>query len=243
MKIRSVWLTRFVGWFAATVAKLLFRTYRFTRHYEAAGVDPSFFTSRMYAYSLWHNEIFYLLSRLYVAPPAPCSALVSRHQDGSYLVEFMRHMHVHGVRGSSNHGGDKALRELVRAAECSHIFITPDGPRGPHHQVKEGIVFLASQTGLPIVPVGGWTSRCWRIKGSWTDQIIPKPFARVHCILGQPIVIPPGLDRAGIAEWTARVQAEMDRLHDLARHYGETSARPTLPTASGSASSDTRRAA
>lgn len=240
MKIRSVWLTRFVGWFLANVAKLLFRTYRFTRHYEAASIDPSRFTQRMYAYSLWHNEIFYLLSRLYVPPPAPCAALVSRHQDGSYLTEFMRHLHVRGVRGSTNHGGDQALRELVRAASCNHIFVTPDGPRGPHHEVKQGIVFLASQTGLPIVPVGGWTDRCWLIKGSWTNQIIPKPFARVHCVLGQPLVVPAGLDRAGIVEWTARLQSEMDRLHDLARRMGESRAQPLQPVAT---SPETRRAA
>jgi lysophospholipid acyltransferase (LPLAT)-like uncharacterized protein len=243
VKIRSVWLTRFIGWFAATGAKLLFRTYRFTRHLETPAIDPSRFTSRMYAYSLWHDEIFFLLSRLYVAPPAPCAALVSRHQDGSYLTEFMRHMHVRGVRGSTNHGGDQALRELVRAAACNHIFITPDGPRGPHHKVKEGIVFLASQTGLPIVPVGAWTDRCWLIKGSWTNQIIPKPFARVHCVLGTPVVVPPGLDRSGVADWTVRVQAEMDRLHDLARELGEARAQPLAPSATGAASPTTRRAA
>jgi hypothetical protein len=46
-----------------------------------------------------------------------------------------------------------------------------------------------------------------------------------------------------VADWTVRVQAEMDRLHDLARELGEARAQPLAPSATGAASPTTRRAA
>src|ERR671933_231882 len=38
----------------------------------------------------------------------------------------------------------------------------PDGPKGPRRKCQPGAVYLASRTGLAIVPVGFGYSRCWR---------------------------------------------------------------------------------
>jgi lysophospholipid acyltransferase (LPLAT)-like uncharacterized protein len=212
VKIRSVWLTRFIGWSAACLAKALFCTYRFTSHTEQAGTDPSSHTPRTWLYSLWHDEIMIPLAARCRRGGGEAAALASRHQDGSYLVEFMRHMRIRGVRGSRNHGGDQALRELLRVLSCAHVFITPDGPRGPKHELKDGIVFLASQTGTPVIPCASYAPRSWTIKGNWTDLSIPKPFARVYYYLGSPIAVPPNLSREQLAEWRGVVQSEMNRV-------------------------------
>src|SRR6185369_6171521 len=116
-------------------------------------------------------------------------------QDGSYLTEFMRHVGIRGVRGSTNHGGDQALRELMRATSDCHVFITPDGPRGPRRVLKEGIVFLASRTGRSIVPCASGCTRAWSFQGRWTDLTLPKPFSRAIYVLGPPIHVPPGISR------------------------------------------------
>ena len=209
MRIRSVWLTRGVGWLVAMVAKGLFRTCRIHRMSLVEQTDCAGFTSRLFIYSLWHDEIMVPIAARCREPVNDVAALVSRHQDGSYLTEFMRHMRIRAVRGSKNHGGHQALRELMDVASCCHLFITPDGPRGPKHELKVGVIYLASTTGLPIVPVSSCVDRHWKIKGNWTDLIIPKPFSNCYYLGGEPITVPPNLDREQLEEWRQTVQAAM----------------------------------
>ncbi len=105
------------------------------------------------------------------------------------------------------------MRQLLDVAEQQHITITPDGPRGPRQVMKQGIVFLASRTGQAILPMACGCRWGFRIKGSWTDMLIPLPFARVHGVLGRPIPVPAELSRQQLLDVTARVQEAMDQLH------------------------------
>ena len=42
---------------------------------------------------------------------------------------------------------------MMRAARNgSNIVFTPDGPKGPRRVVKEGVIYAAQATALPIVP-------------------------------------------------------------------------------------------
>jgi lysophospholipid acyltransferase (LPLAT)-like uncharacterized protein len=82
--------------------------------------------------------------------------------------------------------GAAALLELSNVLNSGHdVLITPDGPRGPAYELGPGIIFLAQKTGAPIVPITMEYSSCWRVK-SWDRFIIPRPFAKVRVIIGQP---------------------------------------------------------
>jgi lysophospholipid acyltransferase (LPLAT)-like uncharacterized protein len=144
--------------------------------------------------------------------PYHMSALVSKHQDGSYLSESMHWLHVTPYRGSTNRGGAQAVRQLVDAAERLHITITPDGPRGPRRTMKDGIVFLASRSGQAIVPMAFGCRRGVRINGTWTDMLLPLPFTRVYLASAEPIHVPSDLSREQLVDYTARVQQAMDDL-------------------------------
>jgi hypothetical protein len=138
--------------------------------------------------------------------------LVSRHQDGSYLADTMALLGYSTVRGSSNKGGAAAIRQLLDDTAGKHIVITPDGPRGPRRELKAGPVYLASQLGRRIV-CGAYVCRSgWRIRGSWTDMLIPLPFTTIYALTSDPLTIPADLSRDALAAQIARVQAEMDRL-------------------------------
>jgi len=211
MRIHSPFLTRVVGWLGALVFRTLSRTLRFRKIYEADGVDPSLPLSRAYIYSLWHDSILIPLAKQSIAR-TNVAALVSRHQDGAYLAEFMRVNGIRSVRGSSARGGDQALRELMRVGDEWQIFITPDGPRGPHHEIKSGLIYLASRTGRPIVPVASHFGNAWHVEGKWTGQYIPKPFSLNWYLIGAPLTIPPDQTRDEIEMHRVHIQAEMDRL-------------------------------
>src|SRR5262245_55370283 len=82
LRIRSRYLTKFVGWFVALLFRALSRTLRFHGHTEAALTDPSYRPSRTFIYALWHDSILIPLARAALKRPN-IAALVSRHQDGS----------------------------------------------------------------------------------------------------------------------------------------------------------------
>jgi lysophospholipid acyltransferase (LPLAT)-like uncharacterized protein len=176
---------------------------------------------------VWHDEI--MLS-LFARKHKIVAAITSQHQDGTYLASVLDLMGVTPIRGSSSKGGIEALRKAMTVAEERHIVVTPDGPRGPRHVLKDGIVFLSSKTRNPIVPLSFECSRYWRVKGKWTDLVIPKPFSKLTVIYGEPIEVPKRLRRDSMIEYTQIVQAGMDFLSGDEPHTIEV---PEEPSQSG----------
>jgi len=214
LKIRSRLLTKLFAVAAVVLLRLLFFTCRVrvealepgSSAYEPTG-------DRRFLYSIWHDQ---LLMTIFSGRPRQMAGLVSAHQDGSYLADALRLVGIRAVRGSTRRGGDRALRELLSAVHDWHVAITPDGPRGPRREVKPGIIFLASRTGRDIIPTAHVCRRCWRVPGSWTDMMIPKPFTRVLVLGGPAFRVPADLDREGLDRFTALLTAEMERLEQVA---------------------------
>jgi hypothetical protein len=217
LRIRSAFVAKLAGWLAAQPLLWLARTLTYHVTLETPGTNPADpECPGRYLFALWHDSILIpIMIRQRIRRHTEANriaALVSRHQDGSYLVEAMRQFTIDSVRGSTTRGGALALRQLSREANARHVFITPDGPQGPRRQLKQGIVYLASQTGLPIVPTAFGAPRAWVITGNWTDLVIPKPFSHTYLVLGSPIFVPPDLSRDELERYRQRVQDEMERL-------------------------------
>jgi lysophospholipid acyltransferase (LPLAT)-like uncharacterized protein len=80
--------------------------------------------------------------------------LISQHQDGEIVARIVERFGLRAVRGSSTRGGVGALRELIRLGRSGvDLVVTPDGPTGPAHVVKMGVIQLARASNLPIVPL------------------------------------------------------------------------------------------
>lgn len=110
--------------------------------------------------------------------------LISRHGDGELIQRIIARFGLRAVRGSSTRGGTEALRELIRLGRSGvDLVITPDGPKGPRHVAKMGVVQLAKATGLPIVPLA---FGCSKKKSSrvGTDSSCPIP-SRGACSYGE----------------------------------------------------------
>ncbi|RMF44963.1 MAG: DUF374 domain-containing protein, partial [Deltaproteobacteria bacterium] len=125
--------------------------------------------------AFWHDQLL-LMALGYRGPGA--RILISQSKDGELIARVMKRLGHEAVRGSSSRGGREAFREMMKLAqEPVDIVFTPDGPRGPRHQLKDGVVQLARMTGRPVVPMAFVVSRGHRF-GSWDRFLLPFPFSR-----------------------------------------------------------------
>lgn len=89
-------------------------------------------------------------------------------------------------RGSSTRGGVRALKGLIDLARKGYMpSFAVDGPKGPLHKVKPGVIALSKELGIPIVPVAMVCSRSYCFKKSWNKAVLPLPFARVVIYFGK----------------------------------------------------------
>lgn len=134
----------------ALAVSLLMRMFHATLRAEHVGVENVDRTPQ-YILAFWHADLLMMLRSRWHRPMAVMS---SRSRDGEYMVNVMRWYGVQTARGSSTRGGGAALREFLRKARAgTNLAFTPDGPRGPARIAKDGVVFTARASGLPIVPV------------------------------------------------------------------------------------------
>jgi len=213
VKIRNRFLDKVIAWTAVVLLRVLFLTVRTEIHAAKKGAmtnTPPIGPTR-YSFCLWHDII---LAALFCHKAHSLSTLISRHQDGTYLSDLIELLGIRPVRGSASRGGAQATKQLLSMPD-QHICITPDGPRGPRHVMKDGITYVSARTGRPIVAVSVKATRCWKIPAGWSDIMIPKPFSKVIGITGMPIEVPADLNREQIAQVTAQVQDEMNRLDAL----------------------------
>jgi len=163
-------------------------------------------------FSTWHDQLL-LIPPGYTRPGA--KVLISPSKDGELIARTIAFFSLGAVRGSSSRGGREAFRELVGfAREPIDLGITPDGPRGPRHKVKTGVVQLARVTGRPIVPLAFACSHGHRFK-SWDRFLLPYPRGRAVYCFGKAL----SAEKDETAEhFVARVQRAMD---DNTRQAGE----------------------
>ena len=230
VKIRNRHLVRAAGWLGAVAIRTLIRS--LSVRYHPLGPDFGHDRSQLadrFIYSIWHENL--LLPAAHFGGP-DLAVLISSHADGQMLGGLIQAMGMQMVLGSSTRGGVEAVRQLVRPdATWKNLAITTDGPRGPRRVVQPGIVYIASRTGMKIVPAGVGYHNAWRMK-SWDRFAVPRPFSRARCLTGEPIAVPAGLRTAGLEEYRRLVQFEMDRLNDAAERWAATGKMVLSPAAS-----------
>ena len=192
--------------------RLLHATMRFeTRGREvldAARHDPG-----RYILCFWHSR-FVLMPYCYPGPRIV--VLSSNHRDAEALVRILRRFGIEQARGSSTSGGLTGMRQILRKVEdgCD-VGLTPDGPKGPRRRVQPGVVAVARFTGLPIIPVTFSASPARRL-GTWDRTLLPKFFSKGLFVYGAAIRVPRDADARAQEAARLGVEAELDRITDLA---------------------------
>jgi lysophospholipid acyltransferase (LPLAT)-like uncharacterized protein len=197
------WWTGLAAWAGSLAVLGLGRSWRITR-VAMDEYDARLERGERCIFAFWHAR---LLPLVYTHRGRKAAVLVSRHRDGELIARVMGRLGYATARGSSTRGGEEGVREMLSRADEAHILgITPDGPRGPAERAKPGIVYLASRTGWPVVPVAAGSRPSWVLR-SWDRFRIPRPFARVVVAYGAPIHVPRDLDTAETERWRGEIEA------------------------------------
>ncbi|MDT8440427.1 MAG: lysophospholipid acyltransferase family protein [Desulfuromonadales bacterium] len=134
--------------------------------------------------AFWHDQLL-LMAPGYHGPAA--NVMISASKDGELIARTMHYFGIGSIRGSSTRGGRAAFREMLgQAREPLDLVFTPDGPKGPRHQVKDGVLQLARLTGRPVVPMAFACSHGYRF-GSWDRFLLPFPWGRGVYAFGAPV--------------------------------------------------------
>ncbi|HEV2350248.1 MAG TPA: lysophospholipid acyltransferase family protein [Terriglobia bacterium] len=161
-------------------------------------------------FAFWHCEI---LPATWFWRKRGIVVMASQNFDGEYIARIIR-MHGYGVaRGSSSRRASRALVEMIRAVrKGSEAAFTLDGPRGPRHIAKPGVVLLAKATGAPILCFHIVPRQKWVLSKSWDRTEFPRPFTRTAIFIAPPIFVPVEADDHLQAVKLGEVQEALDGL-------------------------------
>ena len=167
----------------AGLVRVLGATWRFS-----VSDAPEYVAARQrgerFVYAFWHSA---LLPLAVLHQREGIAVLVSRHRDGELITRVIERLGFVAARGSSTRGAEAGVRGMLAWADQGRqLAITPDGPRGPAEQVKEGAVYLAERTGRRMVPIAV-AAHPVRTLASWDRFRVPWPFARVLVSHGAPL--------------------------------------------------------
>jgi lysophospholipid acyltransferase (LPLAT)-like uncharacterized protein len=113
------------------------------------------------------------------------SAFVSESNDGEILANILRKWNYNLIRGSSSKGGKEALDRIVNDTESDKsVVITPDGPRGPAYELKNGALIISISKNYEIIPVKIHYNKKFLFKKSWDKFEIPLPFTKCYIRFG-----------------------------------------------------------
>ncbi|UCD84559.1 MAG: lysophospholipid acyltransferase family protein [Deltaproteobacteria bacterium] len=168
-------------------------------------------------FAFWHGDLFSLVD---YHKQRKIAIITSRSDDGEILSRILKRFRYELVRGSSSRGGTEALRGMIKKLEEGYIAaVAADGPKGPLHQVKPGVILLAQRTGGWVIPTTVKLKRSIVINGSWDKMEIPLPFSPALIFYGEPILVEKNSGKEQVEQKRLLVEERLKDLSEQAQHY------------------------
>ncbi len=163
-------------------------------------------------YAMWHANQFLIHG---IEDKANLSVLISNSIDGEVIARTVEKWGFKVVRGSSNKKGAVAstmqMIERLKEGECVAIMV--DGPSGPLHKVKNGVIKVAQMTGAPIIPVHWYSPQKTFISlPSWDKMKTPLGDCKILNTYAEPIYIKPDATDEELTEIKEKIKASLEKL-------------------------------
>jgi len=162
------------------------------------------------AFAFWHGHQFPLV---HTWRRRGVAILTSLSRDGTLQSLILGGLGYHIVRGSASRGAVRGLVGIIRTVrEGRDCAFAVDGPRGPYHEVKPGVLFTAMKTGSVIVPITCAVRRARIFSRAWDRYLLPWPLTRVVVAYGEGMTVPPGTSPGGLEEIGLELAARLEAL-------------------------------
>jgi lysophospholipid acyltransferase (LPLAT)-like uncharacterized protein len=214
----KIMLTQIIAQIIYFAIRLLNLTYR----YEFIGMENKLraqaaHPQKTFAYALWHQN---LIGAIFSHIDEKFTMVISESKDGELVAVTCQKFGHLPARGSSTRGGKKAMVEIVRNMKQGFPgALTVDGPKGPAHIVKPGIIEIAKLCHCAILPLSPYAEKAWITKKSWDQFRIPKPFSKIIVVIGEPLFIDENSSRDEFDELAKLVAQRLELGEEVAKTH------------------------
>jgi lysophospholipid acyltransferase (LPLAT)-like uncharacterized protein len=169
-------------------------------------------------YAFWHGRI---LAATYFWRNRGIVVLTSENKDGEYIAHVIHRFGYGSSRGSTSRGAVKGTMGLIRTLKSGKpVAFTVDGPRGPRHQVQQGVTWLSSYSAHPILPFHIEAKRAKDL-ASWDRFQIPLPFSHVRVDIAEPMILEKDLSEEILEIKRVELENVLNRLRENAELWAK----------------------
>ena len=165
-------------------------------------------------YALWHGE---QILPLCLNSGRQIVAMCSMSKDGEIQAGVLKDFGFIAVRGSTSKRAERALIETIRYARKGHyVAFTVDGPKGPIHKVKSGLLLVSQKVGIRLIPISAIAKNSLTFSKAWDKFKVPLPFSKTVAVYGNPVRIEKD---DNLEEKALIIEKELNKLSEFANKY------------------------
>ncbi len=207
MKIDS-----FKGWIFFHMLRMLNRSWKISV-YGQHHLDNLYSSGEPFLVGFWHGRYTPVIPLL---KGYRASVISSDSVRGEVIGEICKRFGYESILLSDRPTRQAFLQLKDIFAASNAVGTAMDGPLGPLHIAKPGIVFMASQFDMTILPVAVSSSRKIIIKKRWDKFEIPLPFAKVALVFGDAYTVEKDPGKHEIRRIADNIGKELMRLENIA---------------------------
>ena len=190
---------------------LYIRAVNFTSsiQFENESIPRQFWNNdKPFILAFWHSQL--MMIGFSWKKNKNVNILASGHSDGRFGAIVGKYFNLNNIQ-TSKKNKSIYLRSIFKLLnDNNYIGITPDGPRGPKEIVSEGIIKIAKSSKVPIIPIGFWSSKNYKLK-SWDSFLITLPFSKCSFVWNKPLEIPYNIQENQIQHYQKLLQEKINQ--------------------------------
>ncbi len=177
--------------------------------FENESIPKQFWNNdKPFILAFWHSQL--MMIGFSWKKNKNVNILASGHSDGRFGAIVGKYFNLNNIQTSKKNKSISLRFVFKLLNDNNYIGITPDGPTGPKEIVSEGIIKIAKSSKVPIIPIGFWSSKNFKLK-SWDSFLITLPFSKCSFVWNKPLEIPYNIQENQIQHYQKLLQEKINQ--------------------------------